>query len=555
MVETVTKRLTLLALLPILPGVFLLSWWAWKGFEDDLMAEVHRIHHFEELAAYHVVNNLGFELFHLNFTARLGVTKASRDGADDWPRQIESMLADYREQAHYPDLLKDVVLVADPPVGPRRWLAWSADGWVPVKRPAWVPAGETLFDQAADPVVDVENPVMVVALPERRDFRQVLLLHYDVDKILGEIVPDLVRRAFDDSRSNLIIGATVFRQAASPLVSASDADLTVPLVPKAKFSDWLRNYLGRSNETPPGAEEVSVTPQPYQGKTARWALRVSLEPAGLQAYVAKIRARNLWWAAGVLFSLLAGLAVFLFSGLRLLQAGRRERAFSSLVSHELKTPVAAIRSLSENLSEGVVTETRKVADYGALIVEQTQRLSEMIGNILTLSSLDAATGKLFREEFDAAGLVRQAAQAWNLPAGIAEGPWVVRGNRAAAQAALDNLITNALRYGVKDGEKPLVALALLRDRSRGIHWVGLSVTDHGPGLDRAEIRRVFEPFRRGRQADRRQVPGGGIGLSLVRATMRHLGGRVQLRSVPGGGLTVVLWLRQGGRFEETHSHD
>jgi signal transduction histidine kinase len=105
-------------------------------------------------------------------------------------------------------------------------------------------------------------------------------------------------------------------------------------------------------------------------------------------------------------------------------------------------------------------------------------------------------------------------------------------------------VTNALRYGFREGEPADVVLDLQRGVRRGRRWIGISVTDHGPGLSSNEKREVFQPFRRGRVANQRQIPGGGMGLSLVKSTLAHMKGRVQIRSVAGGGLSVILWLRE-----------
>jgi len=539
MVPPFTRRLPLLAAVLFLPCFLLLSWWAWMGLEDNRLVERNRIRHFEELAASRVVNNLGSELFHLDYTFRLGVSKGSREGVVDWPRQVEALVGAYQRDAHYPDLLQNAVLVSDPASGTRTWASWSSDGWTATARPDWVPPSLALFDQPADPWVDLEAPVMVVTLPTVGTIRRVLVLRYDVDKILHSIVPALARQAFDEKGATLTYDVSIFRRSPSSRNTDPDADLVAPLVPRAQFSDWLRNYRDRSTEE--GARR-GIAPYLRPESPSHWMLRVKLLPDGLGSYVSDIQRRNVLWAVGLFVASVAGFSLFLLSLRRLIQASRRETAFTTLVSHELKTPVAAIRSLSENLAEGVVFDRGKVAEYGVLIVDQTRRLGDMIGNILTLASLEGSGFNLVREEFDAAVLAREAAESVGLSLDAGPGPWTVRGNRAAVRAALDNLLTNAFRHGVKEGEPPQVSLGLHREKGR---WVGISVSDHGPGWDPAETQALFRPYRRGPEARRKQVPGGGIGLSLVKATMAQLGGPIQVRPVPGGGLCFILWLRQG----------
>jgi len=538
MVQTLTKPLTLVACLLVASGIGILSWWAWKGFDDTLQADAFRTRHFETLAASHVVHNLGAELFHLEFSFRLEVSKAIRDGETDWPRRIEAILKTYRSQAHYPDLLHDLLLVTQE--GELSvWSRWTDHGWVAEPRPEWVPRSTT-FDQPADPMIDLKNPMWILNLPTRAQRKLFVVIHYDLDTIVHQIVPDLVKKVLNDPQTGQAFSVEVHGGSLDP---KDNADLRVPLVPRAPFSSWLQTYLERAPA--PADEDLALGALPM-ATSSPWTLEVRLLPQGLAAHTAQVRAANLATVGGLMVLLILGFGLILALAIRVIQAGRRERAFTSLVSHELKTPVAAIRSLSENLSAGLVVEDVKVKQYGTLIEEQTQRLAELITNILTMASLEAPGSRLVRENFDALELIRRAGEPWGLTVSAEGGEWQVRGNLAAIRAALDSLVTNAFRYGSVEGQAPEVTLGLTRRRTGAVVWVGLWVSDRGPGLSRQELKSLFLPYRRGNQAQRRQVPGGGMGLYLVKATMNHLGGKVQVAGVPGGGLCCILWLRQGG---------
>lgn len=540
MAQVTTRRLAFLALLLLLPALGLLTWWAWDGMEDSLHSEAHQMRKFEEVAAAQVVNNLGSELFHLFYTFNLGISEAPTT-TDDWPRTIEQWVSTYRSQAHYPGLLTEVVLVADPPVGPRRWVRWSADGWIPGDRPAWIPESATLFEPSADPVIDADQSYLVFRLPSWKDLRQALVVRWSMVTVVDTIVPALAEKAFVNAEAPTVQYRVevhrVTQRWGSPLPTGWD--LNVPLVPRMRFSEWLHNYLDRSLDAPRSGN--------YTEPVTRWMLEVRRDPDGVNAVVEAQRGRNLWLVSGLVGVLLLGLALMLLSLRGLLQMSDRERSFSSLVSHELKTPLAAIRSLSENLADGVATRPERVKDYGHALLDQSRRLNELVENILALAVLDSSKGHLARETFDLVETAWEIGQRHSLAVGGDRGPRLVRGNRAAVRAALDNLATNALRHGVKDGEEALVAMGLHSRMRWGRVWTGVSVTDHGPGLTATERRRLFEPFHRGRRAGDRQTPGGGVGLSLVRATMRQLGGRIEVRPVQGGGLTFTLWLLEGGR--------
>lgn len=543
MVRTLTKPLVLSASLVVAAGIGVLSWWAWRGFEDTLRTETLQIQRVENLAAFHVVHNLGAELFHLNFTFRLEISKALRDGEVDWPRRLEAILATYRSQAHYPALLQDVFFVSQEPSQPPVWWRHDDRGWTPGVQPPWVPPGRAI-DPPSDPIINFENPVWLINLPARSGAVRAVVLHYDVDLVLHSIVPDLAKKALGASPGRWEFSFGVSR---SPSPESSGADLRVPLVPPVPFSAWLQTYLGRSPGRFDDPDDLTLA-SPSVGEPL-WRLEVRLLPRGLAAHTIATRGQNLLAAGTLMVVLFGAVVLILWFVVRLLRVGEQERAFTALVSHELKTPVAAIRSLSENLAEGLVSEPSKVKEYGRLIDEQTHRLGKLITNILTLAALDAPGTTLANDQFDANLLLQEVGAPWNLPLHADLGPWIVRGNRPAIRAALDNLATNALRYGVREGQAPEVTLGLIRVRRGPVSWVGLSVSDRGPGLSRSEFRRLFRPYRRGDLAHRHQIPGGGIGLSLVKATMTHVGGRFEVTPVPNGGLCCILWLREGGQIE------
>lgn len=538
MAEAETKRLTLAALFLLVPGFSLLLWWTWQGMEDNLATEVNRIRRVEALGASQVVDNLGSELFHLQYTFSRELYALDGSLVNDWPRTLESVIATYREQAHYPALLAEAYLVVEPHIGLRRWVRWSSEGWLPASRPDWVPLTATLFGAERERPLDLDEPFLVFKLPDWRQFHQVLLIRFSTDVVLETIVPDLVRRSFDNA-GPAGFTARVARQLTGVLAPSGETDdLIIPLVPKLRFSEWLRNYLDRVSSSPRALEEV------YPG-VSRWVLKVKMDPSGLASHVAKRRMGNAFWIGGLVLVLVVGFGLILVSLRQLTQASQRERAFSSLVSHELKTPLAAIQALSENLIDGVVVQPERIKEYGAALMDQSRRLNELVVNILALSVLDLPGGALRKENFDAAELAKEVGGRAGINVGVGPGPWMVRGNRAALRAALDNLVTNAQRHGAREGEAALVAIGLYRRRARGRYWVGIGVTDHGPGVPPAHLRKLFEPYRRGRQAGEKQTPGGGVGLSLVRATLRHLGGQIQVKPVPGGGLTFTLWLKEG----------
>jgi signal transduction histidine kinase len=518
-----TKRTILLCASLILPAVAFLSWWAWQGMEDTLHNERHRISHLEEGSVGRVVDGLGFELFDLRFTWSGALGRLAQEGTTDWLPAVDRVRTAYRAQAHYPGLIDEIDFVSGPKEGPLHWWRWSPDGWDPADEPPGLVPDRRFFDTLADPEVNLEKPWFTFYLPSEGHLHRAVVVRYSVQVVLKTIVPDLVKTAFAG------VGTPGFEVAVTRNVLGTasagvQADLTVPLVRPVKFTDWLRNYLDRTSPPPPD-------PSVHGFAGDLWTLSVTFPPQGLSAYVRGIETTNLVWGILLFLSLGTGLLVLLVSLLRAIEASRREQALAAMVSHELKTPVAVTRSLAENLASGLVTEPDRVREYGSRLLEQANLLGAMVGQILDRGR---------RETFDLADLARE--QAAGLPVSVPpNGSWSVERHRATAAAALGNLISNARKYGCSAEGSPGISLALLRERRWGRRWVGVSVVDHGRKLDRKRFRNLF------RNQPHPDGPGnlpGGVGLSLVRASFRHLGGRVVARQLPTSGLVLVLWLRE-----------
>jgi two-component system, OmpR family, sensor kinase len=217
---------------------------------------------------------------------------------------------------------------------------------------------------------------------------------------------------------------------------------------------------------------------------------------------------------------LGRLAATLNRMLRALEHAREsERRFLADASHELRTPVTALRGNIEYLRRHG-PDPALLADLG----EDAERLSVLVADLLALSHEDAS------EQLD--GEVRLDLLALAIGGGDprivahAPGPVAARGDRAALERALSNLVENARRYGPPGGRITVTAR-----QDDGV--ARLSVRDEGPGLTADEAAHAFERFWRGR----RGTPGSGLGLAIVKATAERHGGRVH---VSGPEFTIEL---------------
>lgn len=201
------------------------------------------------------------------------------------------------------------------------------------------------------------------------------------------------------------------------------------------------------------------------------------------------------------------------------------------LSHDLRTPLTAIRVAVENLRGDLPADERR-AQAGAAISE-LDRLTRLFQDILDMARIDAAAIRIDRQWVAAADVVdaavahvRHALEGHALRVD-ADADMAVEIDPRLASVALSHLLENAAQYSGADREI-LVQGRVERD---GLH---VSITDHGPGLDSNELDHLFERFYRGRGA-RQATFGTGMGLSITRGLLAAAGGRVWAENVPGAG--------------------
>jgi two-component system sensor histidine kinase KdpD len=242
---------------------------------------------------------------------------------------------------------------------------------------------------------------------------------------------------------------------------------------------------------------------------------------------------------------------------RTLLEAETERLRSSLlsaVSHDLKTPLATIIAAGTTLlGHGRQLEPAAANELVASIVDEGERLSRLIQNLLSMSRLDAPTIELRRtpesiDEVVASAIDRVAAFVGRDRVSLEldpDLPLVLVEPQLLAQV-LTNLLENAARYA---GSHANIAVRA----SAGDGVVAVQVADDGPGVPEEERHKVFEKFYRGRHAGKSDG-GVGLGLTICRAIVRALGGAISLRERTGGGALVefTVPLAPPSRDREEH---
>jgi signal transduction histidine kinase len=232
---------------------------------------------------------------------------------------------------------------------------------------------------------------------------------------------------------------------------------------------------------------------------------------------------------------------------------RTRRQLLADVSHELNTPITAMRGYLETLTMpdlAVDEETR--AKYLSIIADETSRLERLVGDLLELARLEGGPAALKIEDVPVSQLFARlaarhqfACQAARITIDESIGPGadVVRGDRDRLEQALQNLAANALRYAP--------AGSALRLGSRlDVEGITISVEDEGDGIPAAHLPHIFDRFYKADQSRHENSRGSGLGLSIVKAIVERHGGRVSVTSRPGRTIFEIAGLQSGRSLEK-----
>jgi DNA-binding response OmpR family regulator/signal transduction histidine kinase/CHASE3 domain sensor protein len=237
-------------------------------------------------------------------------------------------------------------------------------------------------------------------------------------------------------------------------------------------------------------------------------------------------------------------AVGVFQDLRHLREVERMKSdFVALVSHELRTPLAAIKGAAETLLRRVVPwEQGRWREYVALIDGQSDRLHELIDNLLSLSQVEAGALRLRRDLVAlpplVQGLLREHEArlgAGQIRTEVPENLPLLSADPRRLEQVLLNLLENAQKFSPPG--RPITLSA----RKQGRELL-VAVSDEGPGIPPAERERVFERFYQIARPNTRNVGGTGLGLPICKALVEAHGGRIWVDEAPGGGARVQFTL-------------
>ncbi|MDZ7288694.1 MAG: HAMP domain-containing histidine kinase [candidate division KSB1 bacterium] len=300
--------------------------------------------------------------------------------------------------------------------------------------------------------------------------------------------------------------------------------------------------IAKSEESKTGAATVKAG---FNEGFPPWSLELyQAQPHLLETLFSSRRSIYLYIFILIAVILVFGFVFTLRSVGHELEVAKMKSDFVSTISHEFKSPLTSVRQLAEMLQTGRVPSEARRQQYYDVIVEQSERLSILIDNVLDFARMEEGRRIFAYAIMDIAGLLREVVSriqhqvqhtGFQLHAEIPEHLPPVRVDRIAIAQAVTNLIDNAIKFS-GNGKHAEIQVFVEND-----HLV-IAVHDYGIGIAKDEINKIFERFYRGGDQLTRTVKGAGLGLTLVKQIVQAHHGAIHVESEPGKGSTFTIRL-------------
>ena len=267
----------------------------------------------------------------------------------------------------------------------------------------------------------------------------------------------------------------------------------------------------------------------------------------LDAAVARTRRRNLLISLAIEAVLATSVVLLVFSIRRVHSQAERQLAFVAGLSHDMRTPVAAIRNLAQNQSRGLLRDPAQVERYGTAILEQASRLTDSVERALGFAGMRAGKVSMSSAPYSVVEVLAKAITATTSQYPDAGDRIRVtcdadlpdlQGDAAAIDRSIQNLLANAIKYS------PSGATIFVTARHAGEN-VEIAVADAGWGIPAGELMEIFKPFYRTRAARESAITGTGLGLTIVKAIIEEHSGTLACTSKPGSGSVFTITLPTG----------
>jgi two-component system sensor histidine kinase SenX3 len=292
-----------------------------------------------------------------------------------------------------------------------------------------------------------------------------------------------------------------------------------------------------------------LEPLSYAGEQGGWELVVKHQDGSLEAVVTRLRWHTLTVSFGALVLLAGTMAMVLIASQRARRLAMLQMDFVAGVSHELRTPLAVISSAAENIAHGVVADKDQIARYGASILKQTRQLTQLVEQVLVFSATQQKPQRYQLRPLDIAEVIEAALEntasviassAVSVDRRVEPGLPPVAADFAALSQCLQNLITNAVKYG---GDSRWVGIrAAAHKENNSVREVTVTIEDRGIGIDAGEMKQIFDPFYRSPAVAGSTIRGTGLGLPLAKTLIEAMRGRLTVESELGKGTSFTVHL-------------
>ncbi len=380
-----------------------------------------------------------------------------------------------------------------------------------------------------------------------------LIVEINLDYVRAELIPQLIQRhlSFDgklEYATEIFVRANpsniIYSSGSNPNQRISDnTDGSVTL-----FDVFHPEISRRSAQ---GQNQGQPEARPHRETDAgrgRWQMLVRHQSGSLHTMVSRARQRNLALSAALLLLMLAAVASLVRSSRQAQKLAELQMNFVAGVSHELRTPLTVIRTAAFNLKEKVATHPAQVEKYGSLIQAESEKLTALVEQVLRFASARSGRVIFERRPVSVESLIEEGLQTsgtalkgdrWIIEKYFAPGLSMVLADEMALKQAIQNVLDNAVKYGMSSGSSWIRVSAVQVTDAAGAA-VEIRVADRGPGIPHDEQKHIFDPFFRGRRAVQDQIHGTGLGLNLVKRIVEAHGGTVTVKSQPKQGTEFII---------------
>jgi two-component system phosphate regulon sensor histidine kinase PhoR len=301
-----------------------------------------------------------------------------------------------------------------------------------------------------------------------------------------------------------------------------------------------------------GRDFVELCRDPLLQDFVAHAMRSTSEVVSREFMIQNPAQRHLAASAAPIRMTRDGVWVLVFHDVTQLKAYETVRAdFISNLTHELRTPLAALYGYAETLMQGV-EDTEMQRRFLGIIDRQARRLARLLDDLISLSDLERGNTPLQLENLDAPSVIGEAAELMKVAAGregvqlevqCAERLPRLIGDHDRLHQVMVNLLDNAIKYTPRGGRVTASAKASsLNGNGKKIPAIALSVADTGEGIPERDIPRLTERFYRVDRARSRELGGTGLGLAIVKHIVQLHQGALKIESRVGVGTTVTVTL-------------